>query len=354
MSIQSEIDRINNAKTESFEAAAEKGVTVPEGARIDALPGLIRSIPQEGGGTLVQQQADYNQNDSSKVDFIKNRPFYTEDKYTHEVILGDESIEHSTYKVGDIVPRKDSLYEITIRITGTDESGEQVTFELAGDTRRAITYVENVVDMIFLINDENFAILQCILVYQEAEELPPPGLYVCFDDVSQAKNIEIDVACHKTIEDKYTQNDATVVVDIDDTVMIGTNIPISLSDMFVLMTSVYSPTKVCLYARCKFGEDTVYIPFHNLGLGIFEITAGIKTYVYEYVSGDLELSFVGSRLIIPDTSTEPTATTYGLRQPSLADQITASLEERGLTLSQLRERLPKADLTKLLNKEVTD
>ena len=51
MSIQAEIDRINNAKNEIAEAISEKGVPVAEGTSIDNLPGLIRSIPQEGGGS---------------------------------------------------------------------------------------------------------------------------------------------------------------------------------------------------------------------------------------------------------------------------------------------------------------
>lgn len=54
MSIQSEIERINNAKTEIAEAISEKGVPVAEGTSIDNLPGLIRSIPQEGGESVEE------------------------------------------------------------------------------------------------------------------------------------------------------------------------------------------------------------------------------------------------------------------------------------------------------------
>ncbi len=49
MSIQSQIDRINNAKSEIASAISAKGVAVAEGTSIDGLPALIRSIPQEGG-----------------------------------------------------------------------------------------------------------------------------------------------------------------------------------------------------------------------------------------------------------------------------------------------------------------
>ena len=50
MSIQSEIERINNAKEGIAEAISEKGVTVAEGTSIDNFPSLVRSIPQGGSG----------------------------------------------------------------------------------------------------------------------------------------------------------------------------------------------------------------------------------------------------------------------------------------------------------------
>jgi hypothetical protein len=47
----------------------------------------INDLPEAGGGgeggTLVQQQADYEENDTSKVTYIKNRPFYRE-SYSYE------------------------------------------------------------------------------------------------------------------------------------------------------------------------------------------------------------------------------------------------------------------------------
>ena len=56
MSIQSEIERINNAKEGIAEAISEKGVTVAEGTSIDEFPALVRSIPQNGpGGESVEE-----------------------------------------------------------------------------------------------------------------------------------------------------------------------------------------------------------------------------------------------------------------------------------------------------------
>ena len=50
MSIQSEITRITGKRDESFTEVANKGVTVPSGATIDDLPGLIRQIQTGSGG----------------------------------------------------------------------------------------------------------------------------------------------------------------------------------------------------------------------------------------------------------------------------------------------------------------
>ena len=50
MSISSEIERIQSAKSDIITAIENKGVTVPTGATIDELPELIDSIPGGGGG----------------------------------------------------------------------------------------------------------------------------------------------------------------------------------------------------------------------------------------------------------------------------------------------------------------
>jgi hypothetical protein len=93
MSIQSEIDRINNAKSEIAEAISEKGVAVAEGTSIDDFAPLIASI--ETGGPSVQ--SDYAQNDSTQPDYIKNRPFYRSEGYSYE---WDGTAPDETKKVG--------------------------------------------------------------------------------------------------------------------------------------------------------------------------------------------------------------------------------------------------------------
>ncbi len=52
MSISSEIERIQTAKSAIITSIENKGVTVPTGAMIDELPELIDSIPSGGGGGM--------------------------------------------------------------------------------------------------------------------------------------------------------------------------------------------------------------------------------------------------------------------------------------------------------------
>lgn len=50
MSVQNEITRLNAAKAAISQAIAEKGVTVPNGAKLDELGALIAAIEAGGGG----------------------------------------------------------------------------------------------------------------------------------------------------------------------------------------------------------------------------------------------------------------------------------------------------------------
>lgn len=52
MSIQSEITRLANAKTALATAIEGKGVTVPEGTKLDGLAALVESIEAGGGGSV--------------------------------------------------------------------------------------------------------------------------------------------------------------------------------------------------------------------------------------------------------------------------------------------------------------
>ena len=58
MSVQSEITRIANAKTALATAIEGKGVTVPEGTKLDGMAALVEAI-QAGGGTGIDFPTGY-------------------------------------------------------------------------------------------------------------------------------------------------------------------------------------------------------------------------------------------------------------------------------------------------------
>lgn len=51
MSVQSQIDRISDAVQDAIAAITEKGVTVPDGTKVDGLAALISAI-ESGGGNI--------------------------------------------------------------------------------------------------------------------------------------------------------------------------------------------------------------------------------------------------------------------------------------------------------------
>lgn len=68
MSIQSQIERINNAKTEIISAIESKGVSVATGASLDDMPRFISDIPQEGGSGGAGGIIDVTELPTSNID----------------------------------------------------------------------------------------------------------------------------------------------------------------------------------------------------------------------------------------------------------------------------------------------
>ena len=108
MSIQGEIDRIAGAKTSIATAIEGKGVTVPEGTKLDGMAALIESV--EAGGVGVQ--SDWNQNDETAPDYVKNRPFYTGNPV--ETVLVEESTVSFAASDGIYVGELESTFSATV------------------------------------------------------------------------------------------------------------------------------------------------------------------------------------------------------------------------------------------------
>ena len=109
MSIQTELTRITNAKAAVKAAIEGKGVTVPDGMLLDGMAPLIESI--EAGGVGVQ--SDWNQNDETAPDYVKNRPFYTGNPV--ETILVEEStVSFAENRNGKYQGELPSTFEATV------------------------------------------------------------------------------------------------------------------------------------------------------------------------------------------------------------------------------------------------
>lgn len=77
MSIQTQIDRIEQNVADTYSALEEKGATMPAEQNSDNLPATARTVPA-GGTTGLSVQADWNQTDETAADFIKNKPIVIE------------------------------------------------------------------------------------------------------------------------------------------------------------------------------------------------------------------------------------------------------------------------------------
>lgn len=83
----------------------------PEGANaIIETNGEIKRCPSSGGGSSVQP--DWNQNDSTAADYVKNRPFYTGDPV--ETALVEESTVSSAPEGGMYFGQLESTFSATV------------------------------------------------------------------------------------------------------------------------------------------------------------------------------------------------------------------------------------------------
>lgn len=309
------------------------------------------------GGTLVQQQVDYEQNDATKVDHIKNRPFYTSEKQTHNVIFGDKNTDYEFYKVGDIVPRTGCVNELTITVNGTNlETGEDVVGYSRCSDEIVIIETEGLRLTFFVVDGFKF---EALFVYSDDnEEELPCGIYISgiigvYNDVvtsglTENLTVEIDYTFRKQIDPTYISINDTNAIKIYPPSDWELGDDLIIDDMDVFMSFF----GLCYFARIRnvylmldSGDGSLLpIPFIHRGMGVFDLFLLFECKYALNVDDGWKLVCISQ----PETTE---ASTYGLRKPSLADMINASLEERGLTPSQIKEKFPKADFTKFLSNE---
>ena len=79
MSIQTQIDRISESVSAALTALTEKGVTVPDGTKVDGLAALISAIESGGGG------ADISEADQWLIDFWHQRTSFAYAFYNQSI-----------------------------------------------------------------------------------------------------------------------------------------------------------------------------------------------------------------------------------------------------------------------------
>lgn len=67
MSVQSEITRLANAKTAIATAIEGKGVTVPDGTKLDGMAALVESIEAGGGGAYIVEEGQFVPTENVRV-----------------------------------------------------------------------------------------------------------------------------------------------------------------------------------------------------------------------------------------------------------------------------------------------
>lgn len=102
MSIESEINRINNNVSDALAATAEKGATVPEGATSDNLGTLIRSIPT-GGSSLPPLRIRLNGTETS-ISWGLGEKYTAAELYeiagTRDIVVETRGLVNSQYLYG--------------------------------------------------------------------------------------------------------------------------------------------------------------------------------------------------------------------------------------------------------------
>ena len=82
MSVQSEITRLENAKSDIATAITNKGVTVPSGTKLDGMAVLIGSIESGGSGVTTNEVELKFSNYCGKDIVIVHRPYGSDGEIT--------------------------------------------------------------------------------------------------------------------------------------------------------------------------------------------------------------------------------------------------------------------------------
>lgn len=114
MSIASEVERLESAKSDLKSALESKGVAVPEGAKLDAFPALVQQL---GNGDMLKSVYDpQGENKDIFKTIYANAPMYTALYRLDDWVDADEDAKSKGY-----------AYQQTVALTPDDPKSPTVT-----------------------------------------------------------------------------------------------------------------------------------------------------------------------------------------------------------------------------------
>lgn len=118
MSIQSEITRIENAKSSIKSAIESKGVSVPANAKIDDYGDLVNQITQDGSGGETGGNLYINNLNSSQFDYIwviyDSNKIYFRNYYVNNDFSNDKYIQNALLVIV-------AVYYLPVDVNGAHE-----------------------------------------------------------------------------------------------------------------------------------------------------------------------------------------------------------------------------------------
>ena len=182
------------------------------------------------GGSLIQKQADFEQNNSENVDFIKNRPFYdtrvrsfySQAKNPHPVSFDSEIMNYSFYKISDLVLTRDEIFTTKIMVNNLtlEPKESDILIETSEFISVSINNDNHLYGFVFVNTSgvHNFTYLD----YSLSIDVPETGIYYVYGlgyDIPKGTDIEILVSGElKTLDLKYFPENMALGYEEDWTV----------------------------------------------------------------------------------------------------------------------------------------
>jgi hypothetical protein len=357
-----------NLTETGFYILVETFDTIPSGTIVEINYKGTKKIDSK---FIPKKRPNFEQEDKTKEDYIENRPIYVLNSHKHIVDWFRDDSVYQLYKIGDFVPQKGLINEVTGMVVGDGTvlkgsmslkvSDEKIIMSRSnGDFVGALSLDLGEIPIYFVYNEyydeENDTYYQpgvyvtllvailCSAVRQAREEGNPEAYLHC----------EFNCKTYTKLENKYLHNSLETLVipcdinELENTIDVEPEMGIKLYDSVV--SGRMSDLSLKFFVSDLGTEVTV--PLRHIGLGIFEASVFLDesfffNYVYAADTENMCLSFIKKYSPIPQESTE--ASTYGLRRVSLEDKVKDSLAQRGFSKDFINSKADKDKITNILN-----